>query len=100
MLTPLLVIPLLGAIAILLYPKPKASRAIATVFSLLTFAWAIYLLGQFDLSIGGLQFSEFHRWIEPLGLNYSLGVDGLSLPLLALNALLTPIALYTGRGDE
>ncbi|MEM9543417.1 MAG: NADH-quinone oxidoreductase subunit M [Cyanobacteria bacterium P01_E01_bin.42] len=99
MLTPLLVIPLIGAITIFIYPKPQASRGIATIFSLITFGWAIYLLGQFDLSTGGLQFSEFHRWIEPLGLNYSLGVDGLSLPLLVLNPLLTLIALYTNRKD-
>lgn len=95
MLTPLLLIPLLGAIAIYLYPKPGASRAIAAVFSLASFGWAVYLLSQFDLNQGGIQFAEFHNWVEPIGLNYSLGVDGLSLPLLALNSLLTPIALYT-----
>ncbi|MBP0018503.1 MAG: NADH-quinone oxidoreductase subunit M [Cyanobacteria bacterium SBLK] len=108
MLTPLLVIPLLGAIAIFIYPQPRldsarrpqASRAIATIFSLIAFGWGLYLLGQFDLSTGGIQFSEFHRWIDPLGLNYSLGVDGLSLPLLVLNTLLTPIALFTGRGEK
>ncbi|MEA5472284.1 NADH-quinone oxidoreductase subunit M [Spirulina sp. 06S082] len=99
MLTPLLLIPLFGAIAIALYPKPQASRTIATIFSVVTLVWTLYLLGQFDLSIGEIQFTEFHRWIDPLGLNYSLGVDGLSLPLLALNGLLTIIALYTNRRD-
>ncbi|WP_204105011.1 MULTISPECIES: NADH-quinone oxidoreductase subunit M [Spirulina sp. CCY15215] len=99
MLTPLLLIPLFGAIAIALYPKPQASRTIATIFSLVTLAWSLYLLSQFDLNIGEIQFTEFHRWIDPLGLNYSLGVDGLSLPLLALNGLLTIIALYTNRKD-
>jgi len=99
MLTPLLLIPLLGAIAIVLYPKPQASRAIATIFSLASFGWTVYLLSQFDLSLGGFQFTEFHSWVEPIGLNYSLGVDGLSLPLLVLNSLLTVIALYTS-GDR
>ena len=94
MLTPLLLIPLLGAIAIFLARKPETSRAISTIFSLASFGWSLYLLSQLDLSIGAVQFSEFHRWIEPIGLNYSLGVDGISLPLLVLNALLTPIALY------
>ncbi|MGK7902875.1 MAG: NADH-quinone oxidoreductase subunit M [Hormoscilla sp.] len=99
MLTPLLLIPLLGAIAIVLYPKPQASRAIATIFSLASFGWTVYLLSQFDLSQGGFQFTEFHSWVEPIGLNYSLGVDGISLPLLVLNSLLTVIALYTS-GDR
>ena len=34
-------------------------------------------------------------WIDALGLNYNLGVDGLSLPLLVLNGLLTSIAIYS-----
>lgn len=99
MLTPLLLIPLLGAIAIFLAPKPQTSRAIATVFSLASFGWSLYLLSQLDLSVGAVQFTEFHRWIEPIGLNYSLGVDGISLPLLALNSLLTPIALHTSANS-
>jgi NAD(P)H-quinone oxidoreductase subunit 4 len=43
----------------------------------------------------GMQFSEFVPWIDTLGLNYFLGVDGLSLPLLALTGLLTWIAIYS-----
>ncbi|MDB9496670.1 NADH-quinone oxidoreductase subunit M [Spirulina major CS-329] len=98
MLTPLLVIPLLGAIAIAIL-KPQFSRFLGGAFSLASLVWSLYLFSQFDLSLGGLQFSEFHRWIDPVGLNYSLGVDGLSLPLLALNSLLTLIALYTNRSN-
>ncbi|MBC6421345.1 MAG: NADH-quinone oxidoreductase subunit M [Hormoscilla sp. SP5CHS1] len=99
MLTPLLLIPMLGAIALVLYPKPQASRAIATIFSLASFGWTVYLLSKFDLSLGGFQFTEFYPWVEPIGLNYSLGVDGISLPLLVLNSVLTVIALYTS-GDR
>ena len=40
---------------------------------------------------------EFIPWIDSLGLNYNLGVDGLSLPLLLLNSLLTCIAIYTSN---
>jgi len=104
MLSALLLIPLLGAIAIYLSPKPESSRAIATVASLASFGWSLYLLKLFDLNpgelnAGAVQFSEFHIWIQPLGLNYSVGVDGLSLPLLVLNGLLTLISLYTNRKD-
>ncbi len=101
MLTPLLLIPLLGAIAIALYPqphpaKPQTGRAIATVASLASLGWTVYLLSQLNPA-GRIQFGEFHSWVKPLGLNYSLGVDGLSLPLLVLNSLLTLVALYTNR---
>ena len=42
-----------------------------------------------------MQMSEFIPWIEPLGLDYSIGVDGLSIPLVALTGLLTWIAIYS-----
>jgi NAD(P)H-quinone oxidoreductase subunit 4 len=42
-----------------------------------------------------MQFSESVRWVEWIGLNYHLGLDGLSLPLVFLNALLTAIAIYS-----
>lgn len=98
MLTPLLVIPLLGAIAIAVL-KPQFSRFLGGAFSIASLLWSLYLFSQFDLSLGGLQFSEFHRWVDPVGLHYSLGADGLSLPLLALNSLLSLIALYTNRSN-
>ncbi len=43
-----------------------------------------------------MQFTEFIPWIEPLKLNYRLGVDGLSLPLLFINSLLTWLVIYSG----
>jgi NAD(P)H-quinone oxidoreductase subunit 4 len=59
------------------------------------FFWTVVLASQFKLGDVSQQFSEFIPWIEALGLNYHLGVDGLSLPLLVLNALLTCIAIYS-----
>jgi NAD(P)H-quinone oxidoreductase subunit 4 len=55
----------------------------------------IWMLIQFNISDPGLQFQEFLPWIETLGLNYELGVDGLSLVMVALNSVLTCIAILT-----
>jgi NAD(P)H-quinone oxidoreductase subunit 4 len=55
----------------------------------------VWMLFQFNISNPGLQFQEFFPWIETLGLNYELGVDGLSLVMVALNSLLTCIAILT-----
>ncbi|MCA6603549.1 MAG: NADH-quinone oxidoreductase subunit M, partial [Pseudanabaena sp. M007S1SP1A06QC] len=49
----------------------------------------VLLLKQFDTNLAAFQLSENLPWLENIGLNYSLGVDGLSLPLVALNGLLT-----------
>lgn len=94
MLTALLLIPLLGVVLIATIPKPGSSRTIAAVSALVMFGWSLYLLVNSDIS-GTLQWQEYYTWIEPIGLSYSLGVDGLSLPLVVLNGFLTIIAIYT-----
>ena len=98
MLSFLFLLPVIGAIIVSITPGKSDSgklRQLTTVFAVLTFAWSIYLLTQFDLNNTGWQFSEYLPWIEPIGLSYSLAVDGLSLPLLVLNALLTIIAIFS-----
>jgi NAD(P)H-quinone oxidoreductase subunit 4 len=52
------------------------------------------LATQFDLTTSGFQFEELLPWVEPLGLSYRLGLDGLSLPLLVVNSLLGLVAIY------
>ncbi len=105
MLSPLIWIPLMGAALVAFWPtnsdksdkQPDTSRfslpALVVASSLLL--WSLWLLGQFDSGNPALQMQESLTWIESLGLNYHLGVDGLSLPLLALNSLLTWIVIYS-----
>ena len=98
MLNALIWLPILGAVLIGLYPGSiSASRARlgALIVASVLVLWTIVLLSQFDISNAGMQFSVLVPWIETLGLDYSLGVDGLSLPLLALTSLLTWIAIYS-----
>ena len=98
MLSFLLWLPVVGAIIIGFSPGKIESarlRTVTTIFAVVTFAWTIWLLTQFDLSNVGWQFAEYLPWIKPIGLSYSLAVDGLSLPLLVLNALLTIIAIFS-----
>ena len=98
MLSFLLWLPVVGAIIIAFIPGKGESgrlRQITTAFAIATFAGTIWLLTQFDLSNPGWQFREYLPWIDPIGLNYSLAIDGLSLPLLVLNSLLTIIAIYS-----
>ncbi len=98
MLSALIWVPILGAALIGLWPGSiSASRAriVALVIASSLIVWTVVLLSQFDISNAGMQFAEIVPWIETLGLNYSLGVDGLSLPLIALTALLTWIAIFS-----
>lgn len=98
MLSALILVPLLGAALIGFLPfsiSAKFSRRTALVFASIAFLWTVVLAIQFNPNELNLQFREFIPWIDVLGLNYSLGVDGLSLPLLLLNGLLTCIAIYS-----
>lgn len=97
MLTPLLLIPLVGAIALSCWPglSPQQARNGALVVAGAALLWTIWLFTQFDLAFGGFQFHEFLPWLPFLGLNYELSLDGLSLVLVALNSLITWIAIWS-----
>jgi NAD(P)H-quinone oxidoreductase subunit 4 len=91
MLSAVIWLPLLGAILIGIIPG--FSRTIALAISGLTLVISIAIASTFNYQDPGLQFVEKFTWIEPLGLDYQLGVDGLSLPLVILNALLILLAV-------
>jgi NAD(P)H-quinone oxidoreductase subunit 4 len=98
MLSFLIFLPLLGAAIIGFSPfgvTPKLTRNMALILASLTFLWTIVIAFQFNPQEVSQQFSEFIPWIDTLGLNYHIGTDGLSLPLLLVNGLLTCIAIYS-----
>lgn len=97
MLSGLIWISVIGAASIGLWPRALTStqlRLTALAVASLSLILTVVLVSQFDPNVG-LQFTEQLPWIDSLGLSYKLGVDGLSLPLLALNSLLTWIAVYS-----
>ena len=100
MLSTLILLPLLGAALIGFYPATlsgKIARKIALALAVIIFLWTVFLTIKFNPGEVGIQFAESLPWIDALGLNYNLGVDGLSLPLLLLNGLLTGIAIYSSN---
>jgi NAD(P)H-quinone oxidoreductase subunit 4 len=98
MLSVLILLPLVGAAIVSFWPSTmgaKFPRTLALVVASMSLVWTIVLASQFNLLESGQQFAENLPWVDALGLNYNLGIDGLSLPLLVLNALLTCIAIYS-----
>jgi NAD(P)H-quinone oxidoreductase subunit 4 len=97
MLSALIWVPILGAAIVAFLPgniPAKFTRQISFAISCAAFIWSLLIAIQFSPGNNSQQFIEFLPWIDSLGLNYSLGVDGLSLPLLVLNSLLTCFAIY------
>lgn len=98
MLSALIWVPVLGAILISCLPanwQPQRYRSVAMVVAGIVLVWTIFLGVLFDPTQTQTQFSEYLPWIQWMGLNYHLGLDGLSLPLVFLNSFLTLIAIVS-----
>ncbi len=96
-LSSLLLVPLLGALIIGIWPgKLESSQArLGALITLgVTLLLSLYLVSQFDINNPGFQFIEQLNWIEALGLSYRMGVDGIALPLVVINALLSFVSVY------
>lgn len=98
MLSTLIWFPVFGAIAIAFLPI-RPLKLTALIISGIVLLWTFWVSNQFDPTNPLPQLQEYLPWLETLGLNYQLGVDGLSLPLLILNSLLTWIAIYSSKED-
>lgn len=97
MLSVLILIPILGAALIALWPNlnSRQARIVAFIITGSLLVWSLILAVLFNPNLPDVQLTEFLPWIQPLGLNYYLGLDGLSLPLVILNGLLTTTAVLS-----
>ncbi|MBO0684950.1 MAG: NADH-quinone oxidoreductase subunit M, partial [Candidatus Dormibacteraeota bacterium] len=92
MLTAIWLIPALGALAVALLPR-RFARPLGVLVSTATFALSLVLVFRFQGGTHGYQFEEYVPWVGQYGIAYHLGVDGISLWLVVLNALLTVVAV-------
>ncbi len=94
-LTAITWLPIVGVAVIMLLPRGQArlakAVALAAAGGSLVLSWG--LLISFDRSSSEPQFTERTTWIPELGMTYSLGVDGLSFPMILLTTLLSVVAL-------
>src|SRR2546430_15301313 len=91
MLSLIIFLPLVGGIIILFTSKTNETllKGIALGASLASFVLSLFMTALFKIG-GGFQFLELGNWIPSLGIHYHLGVAGLSLPLIVVNALVSP----------
>lgn len=95
LLTLILFAPVAGAVALTFIPGKYANahRWLALVASLVPLGLSIWLWTAFDPAKPGLQFVENFVWFEAINANYHLGVDGISLPMVLLTAILAPLGI-------
>jgi NADH-quinone oxidoreductase subunit M len=90
--------PAVAAILALMSNNERAIKWGSIFASLLPLGLSIYMLFAYDFSATGMQFSVRAPWIESLNASFHLGVDGLSVPMIFLTALLSTLSIYYSAG--
>ena len=101
LLSLLIWLPVLGGLLVLALGRGEgasagAGRVAALAISILTFVISIPLWTGFSLATADMQFVERAPWIATFNVEYYLGVDGFSMPLILLTTFLTPIVVIAG----
>lgn len=97
-LSALVFVPLIGGILAL--ALRNFSKVVATVIAIITLLISLLLVLNYNLQNPKIQFIENSQWIKSIGVTYTLGVDGISLPLVVLTAIISlAVILYSPKGE-
>ncbi|MHB8102555.1 MAG: F(420)H(2) dehydrogenase subunit M [Methanosarcina sp.] len=97
----LILVPLIFAAVTFLTKTKGQAAGLGFTGSLATLGLTIYAYLNFESSTAAMQFFESMTWIPSLGVNYSVGIDGISMPLILLNAIVIPLLiLYSWKEDR
>ncbi|MDZ7345037.1 MAG: NADH-quinone oxidoreductase subunit M, partial [candidate division KSB1 bacterium] len=98
-------LPIIGAALVLLVPRPwnkhvDIIRWISAVFTGLQVVLAIYIFIKFDRNTSTMQFVEQVKWIPSYNIWYFVGIDGLSVSMVLLTALLSFLCIFASWGID
>lgn len=98
LLTIITFLPLAGVIFLLMIKGDDEivannARGVTLWITGFNFIVSLALLLGFDSNVAGYQFEEFAEWLPNTGINYHMGVDGISMPFVLLSTFLTPLAV-------
>jgi NADH-quinone oxidoreductase subunit M len=97
LITLILALPLAGFVVVLLTPRsrPEVVKWVASLTSVATFIVSLFLLRAPIWRDGGLYWLERTPWIPTAGIQYAVGVDGLSILLVLLTTFISPLAIIS-----
>jgi NADH-quinone oxidoreductase subunit M len=95
LLSALILVPLLtsGLIGLVPSARRREQRATAMAGAAVTFVLSVVVLVRFTSGEGGFQLGEVYGWVPEYGINYRIGIDGVSLFLVLLTTLLMPLVV-------
>ncbi len=95
LLSTLIFFPVAGGLSLLPVDRNKTGliRMMALIIALMELLVSLPLFFLFDKSTARMQFTEFHAWIPALNINYSLGIDGISILFILLTSLVTVLSI-------
>ena len=91
-------LPIVGGFAVLAAgdARPARARLLALAVAALTFLVTVPLFTSFDSSTAAMQFVERTPWVESFNIEYFLGIDGISMPLILLTSFTTVLVVLAG----
>ena len=89
------VLPLISALLVAVIPSKNTEliKRAAFAATLVVAIASIFLATGFDKSVTGIQYVQSNTWIEAFNINFSVGIDGISLVLILLSTILVPIVI-------
>lgn len=94
----LILIPFVTGLAVLLIKNPIIAKKVAIGCSFAGLAFTFYVLSVFTQGTGSFEFSQ--PWIPAIGVNFHIGIDGLSMLMVLLTNILSPFIYLSGINKE
>lgn len=99
-ITWMIVVPLIGAVITFLTRSRAQARIVALIASLIPLVLSLQMYMEFDKTSKVMQFVENYQWIPSIGVNYTVGVDGIGFPLVLLSTIVSVLVIIYSWGED
>ncbi len=96
----MIAIPFIGAIIAFLTRSRSQARIVALIASVIPLLISLWMYMEFDKTSKTMQFVETYRWVPALGIDYTVGMDGISLPLILLSTIVSLLVIIYAWGEN
>ncbi len=99
-ITLMIAVPLIGAVITFLTRSRAQARIVALIASIIPLVLSLQMYMEFDKTSRAMQFVENYQWIPSIGVNYTVGVDGIGFPLVLLSTIVSVLVIIYSWGEN